>query len=391
METHVNFEDLPDFDSVAGMLIPEELADSISVDRVVDGKFWYFSEPCVAAYVSMLEASSAHTTYKDSMDCLTDNLTEIVEKILAEIPKQGGGPPRLDLVALGIGTARKECVILGRLLEEFKNTATRVSLVAVDFSYPLLMHGIRRVKTTFAYEKERFDLRLYVADYTKREAGDFGGTGDTFTLITAPGLLHNSPIPDIFYSLQKLMTKNTLLLIDAEMIGGRTDEELCSQYTDEPSKRFFFTPLSLLARASEEEHKRMDDQTGGGHKYKEFKSVGYVPERITAAVVCGNNLDEFRQSHGLPPGTLNGMKLSPGPGSKTVMITYKQDGSFYVLGHTARFLEIEFAAMLDRYGFEVVYECGHKRKHTRYYLLKMKTGDSPGAGSEDDDKSDASI
>ena len=298
----------------------------------------------------------------------------------------------MDIISLGFGGAEKEIELLSVFLDEYTYDNNLLTFIPVDLSYPLLMRGMR--ETYKLYEQEIFSKTLIIkpclTDFTKTTSEDFGDS--ECVLITALGIVYNASIPNIFDSFKDIMTERSLLLMDVEMIGGRTDDELCESYNDEFVKKFCFSPIELLNKLSKDNRPIYKNGRRIGN-CKDFEGLDFDSNKINAEIISVGNMDNFIKKYKLSSDSQKKIRISPDPKSKTVAIVYTpKEKPAFVLGYSTRFNASSFSDMLVDRGFSIIKQYTKTNSNTVYFLLELKRpGSSPNNKNTETSQSGKSI
>lgn len=349
----------------ASILVPKEHAKTVYLTRVVEEKYWYWDEKGAAAYITMCQ-EEGYDVLRKTRDLLGKQLPNILDKVFeffGNIRHTQNLPP-LELVVLGVGSAVKENLLLSSIIDKYGHPNVRkfgpIHYVPVDISFPLLQNNLRSI---FA-NKDLKECILHGKLVIDPVLTDFltGLTGflvkDACKLIVAQGIVWNAPIPDIFDAFKHLMTSDSLLLIDVEFVGQRTNEQIISNYEGQAAKAFFYHPLELLHIASQEKDEFFETN-GQVVRYRDaFSDFSDKKGDIKAAIVQRSSLDNFIEQYDLPDEAESKIRLSSDEKSKTVVILYvpkvqKGRSGTIVLGYSTRFEYNEFKNFLKRKGFNI--------------------------------------
>ena len=363
-----NLDDIP-------VLVPEELVKDALTLRVIEEKYWYFNRAGVDSYLMLNSSGDKYKTFKDSENLIKIHVNDIVKTTLDKFQSWGdskNNPPTLDIISLGLGGGEKELNLLSVFLDEYTDDNNTVRFIPIELSPTLLIHGMHEICKLYAENMGNKNLivKPYQTDFTKITSGDFGDS--EYALITALGIVHNSHIRDILNSFRDIMTKKSLLLIDVEMVGGRSDDEICESYYDESAKKFFFSPMELLEKTSKFDRQITQNGRPIGN-CKDFEGIELNYNEINPEIVSADNIDNFIKKYKLSPDAKKKIRISPDPKSKTVVIVYTpKDKPAYVLGYSTRFNESTFSEMLDEHGFSIIKSCSKPDSHIVYFLLELK-------------------
>ena len=382
IETYIDLDSIPKTMDDTPVPVPEELVKDAMTSRVIEEKYWYFNEAGADSYVRLNSSGDKYKTFNASKNIIKTYVSDILQITLDTFQLWEGSsketPPKMDIISLGFGGAEKEIELLSVFLDEYTHDNNPLTFIPVDLSYPLLMRGMR--ETYKFHEQKIFNKTLIIkpclTDFTKTTSKDFGDS--ECVLITALGIVYNASIPNIFDSFKDIMTEKSLLLMDVEMIGGRTDDELCESYNDEFVKKFFFSPIELLNKLSKYNKSIFKNGRRIGN-CKDFEGLDFDSNKINAEIISSDNMNNFIKKHKLSSESKNKIRISPDSKSKTVAIVYTpKEKPAYVLGYSTRFDESSFSDMLDDHGFSILKQYTKANSNTVYFLLELKQpGSSP--------------
>ena len=384
IQPFVNLDSIPETLDNISVLVPEELVKDAMTLRVIEEKYWYFNEAGSNAYLKLNSTGDKYRTFDDSKNLITINTHDILQTTLEKFQSwMGGGrdgsknnPSTIDIISLGFGGGEKELDLLSVFLDKYTHDNNVLTFIPVELSFTFLIRGMR---TTFKLYEHKISnktltIKPYLTDFTKTTSKDF--INSEYVLITALGIVFNASIPDIFNSLHDIMTKKSLLLIDVEMVGGRSDDEICESYYDESAKKFFFSPMELLEKTSKFDRQITQNGRPIGN-CKDFEGIELNYNEINPEIVSADNIDNFIKKYKLSPDAKKKIRISPDPKSKTVVIVYTpKDKPAYVLGYSTRFNESTFSEMLNNHGFSIVKQYTKPDSNTVYFLLELKRDDS---------------
>lgn len=399
----VNFDSIPEAEFIRGKyhLVPKELPGAVWRYNVIDEKYWYWDERGAGLYISLIQ-SPHYRVLSENFNLLQRHVGEIVKIVTSNFKnkKQKEIEP-FDFVAFGVGSADKELLMLDSLMRHTltltENREKIINYIPADISFPLLSNSLRALlssKTLREYIKNRvLDLTPILTDFFMIPKEILGKNKNKF--IAALGVVWNAPIPDIFNALRELMDRESLLLIDVEFIGDRTDDDIKYSYENDESNSFFYHPLELLYEGSSTGEK-FEVTTSRGTQIKDYKLFNNFAIEfgdIGPTIVTSKNIDSFINEHNLPEEAKEKIRISPSEKSKTVVILYKQKPnvpkidktSTIVLGYSTRFDYDDFIEQLHKANLEIVKSfCNGEtpRKSTfAYFLLKIGSGKKKGVSN----------
>jgi hypothetical protein len=391
----INMDDIPksQFLSEIGiepMLIPEGLANVAYRDNVIEERFWYWDEKAAAAYLYLKESRN-YPVFYESFDILRKSVLQIVRKTFDELwghsEANSNETPLLDLVALGVGSAEKELTTLQEILNQYHlrhiqlEPGERIHYIPVDISFPLLQNSLRSI---YSWEKLRnalIDRSLVVnpilTDILRLYASQIKGNKNK--LIAALGLLWNIPTESTFQAFTRIATPNDLLLIDAEFLGNRTNEQLKDAYRGKEIEDFCLHPLELLNQASQTKAQFQTTGAFGRSIYKSYSEFSeYSPRngRIEVEIVEGPEPSKLLEAYNLPESARGHLQFGPLKNSKTVVILFLpkiKSLTPVILAYSTRFQFDEFNDYVNTTGFQIVQQHLNNDKGNAtfgYFLLK---------------------
>jgi len=379
------------------MLVPESLADMVYRKRIVDEKLWYWDEKAAAAYLYLKE-SRGYSVFKQNYHVLQSHIGEIIRASVDSLSSWGTKPTTkeepysiLDFVALGVGSAEKELLILGELLDFYRaedielGPQKRVYYTPVDTSFPLLQNSLRtllsHVKFNDALAEKKLEVNPILTDFFKLHRKTL--KGNRKKLIAALGLLWNVPAHLSFSTIKEnLLNEDSLLLIDVEFIGGRNEDEIASSYKGKDSNEFFFHSLELLNQAALSDNTFKTSSAWGSRvtkPYQIFREYSLKKGDIKIEVVDSSEIKSLRDKYNLPRMIEDYLRFEKFENTKTVVIIYapKSDkANPVVLGYTTRY-DLRELVNCIKDNFEIVkqyYDEEHKinKSTVGYFLLKYR-------------------
>lgn len=384
----------------SGKFIQEGFPGEIVKTRVIDEMNWYFDEEGAALYLSVVRFDG-YKTLSENLEFLERKLNLILTtffshfKITENMFENG-----ISFIALGVGSAEKELTILNAIINWYNISPDEypeipiIDYIPLDTSFPLLQDSL---STLFADTRFKFRDRIarnhimispVLSDFTKLSGEDLGI--HPLKLFAALGVVWNSDIGNIFDALRNLFedleenNKNAALLIDAEFIGNRSDQELIKSYDNEYMKKLLFHPLESLQKvATVDKHAFFSAIIEGRHEslyyHDYFKEYIYDEKRIFVEVVNHKNVDEFIKKYEFKNKYVRSVLLGGGhlKKSRTVVIVYvpknwtrKQKAPHPILlGYSTKFDVDEFIGFIKIYGFEAIWSDIDPNNTFGYQLL----------------------
>jgi len=372
----LNMEDIPmsQFLTEKGiepMLIPEGLASGVYRDRVVEERFWYWDEKAAAAYLYLKESRN-YPVFYETFDILRKSVLQIVCKAFDTLKTPSAvdseEPLLLDLVALGVGSAEKELTILQEIFNQYHlkgiqlNPGQQIHYVPVDISFPLLQNSLRSIYSLGELRNNLINGSLIVNPILTDILRLYGSQikGNTNKLIAALGLLWNIPIQSAFQAFRRIVTQDDLLLIDAEFLGDRSDEQLKDSYRGKEIEAFCLHPLELLNQAAQT--KAQFQTTGTFNRmiyrpYSEFYEYSPKNGKLEVEIVEGPEPSKLLADYNLPESAKDHLQFGPLKYSKTVVILFLPKNTRsrpVVLAYSTRFEYNEFLSYVQKTGFQII-------------------------------------
>jgi hypothetical protein len=371
----INMDDIPKAKflteiGIEPMLIPEGLANGVFRDRVIEERFWYWDEKAAAAYLYLKESRN-YPVFFESFDLLRRSVLQIVRKtfdVLKASVSDYEGTILLDLVALGVGSAEKELTILEEIFNHYHlrqiqlDPGEQIHYVPVDISFPLLQNSLRSIYSLEELRNELIKGSLRVnpilTDILRLHASQIRGNENK--LVAALGLLWNIPIQNAFHAFQRIVTQNDLLLIDAEFLGDRTDEELKDSYRGKEIDAFCFHPLEMLNQAAQTKEKFRTTKAFNRSMYmpySEFYEYYLKNGKIKVEIVDGPTPSKLLADYNLPESARNHLQFGPLKYSKSVIIMFVPKNkrlSPVIMAYSTRFEYNEFIEYIQKTGFQII-------------------------------------
>ena len=190
----------------------------------------------------------------------------------------------LDYISLGVGAGIKDYYILNAMLEKMpKESQERMNYVPVDYSFGILQKGMDFLDDLM----ETYPNKLHLE----------GILGDFFQLVRYSDLIQSkSTSPKVFgflgnifgnvdedrimYVITRTMNPDDLLLLEVDLIDGRSEEDLKPGYgTDPVTRSFLMNPIINYFKAenkytkSKIEDYRFDVKVMGPGQVRDSKTV----------------------------------------------------------------------------------------------------------------------
>ena len=384
VEFNISIDDFPQIGIFGSTLIPINLIRDALEYRVIDDKFWYWGEKFSSLYIDLSTRDGSYTVHKSSKQLLEAEMPNIMDLVFRHFSSHTMVDKRhVDFVSLGIGNMEKEASALEKFIERYRmvnGSRLGFKFVPIDVSFYFLTYAMRYVLGHSFGSSVFKDVTVMpiMADFTKKLPSYFDGGGDKF--ITAFGVVHTT-FPWILDSFKDMMTDRSLLLIDVEMVGGRSDSEICKSYHDKDAVNFFYQTVNLLGQGAKYP---MEIQSWEGTplgNVKEFGGYNLENGIVEPRIVTKDTVNDFVKDLGLPEKTLERINVAREEGSKTIVMVYtpKESGKLPLLvGSTKRYEQGPFEAVLENSGFEIVGSFLNESKVNAYYLLRLGRGSSKG-------------
>ncbi len=321
------------------VFVPEGLASQVWNDRVVGELNWYYDEKGTVDYLTLLRSQS-YDVMREDVRHLHNSWGNIFGEVRRLFSGQGNVPIPMDYIALGVGSAEKELYMLNNIMSYYGDPTRRVDksnsteYVPVDISFPLLQNSMRSVfgneTLSDRMESNQLDVKPILADFMNLPEHYLGSKDNM--LFVSLGIVWNAEVARIFQTWRELVgrlekrNKKCLLLVDAEFVGERLDDDLKKSYDNDEAKRFFYHPLELLYQASKDPDATfIVDQKGNREKYADaFSQYGPADGTVQVNVITQANLRKFATDYGFASVTANKYLLGGAnlKNSRTVAIFY---------------------------------------------------------------------
>jgi hypothetical protein len=364
--------------------IPTGLPQTLLHNKIVDEQYWYWDEKGAALWL-YLKDSKNYPFFAETYELLQSNVARIRDIVFERLSKDRS--TTIDIVTLGVGSAEKELLLIRAILDEPKRRRVPVQspmyYIPLDISFPLLQNSIRimfsdsRIRERI--EKRNFVVRPVLTDFL-RTPGQLIATPNESKVITALGLLTNVPRADALIALRNLMTDNMLLLIDAELIGGRKDSELIKEYSGDEVNDFLYHPVDMLCGSTRGESFRTEVKGRLSEvSYDCFNGYREGAGKIEVDVVDDDNLSALEAKWGVPEAAVRGFgRLSDSQNSKVIVIMFKPADTSVtpiILGYSTKYEYRELKECLTTSGFELIGEYLNNasepiRSSFGYFLLR---------------------
>ena len=363
--------------------MPTDLPETLYKHKIVDERFWYWDEKGAALWL-YLKDSRNYAFFRETYEVLQTNVAEIRDAIFESI--SGNGLKTLDVIAFGVGSAEKELLLLREIMDYYRRKgvtlASPMYYIPTDISFPLLQNSIRILfsdpEVRKYIEQGSLLLRPVLTDFLGVNRHLFG-TPNEGRVITALGVLTNVSRRDAFDSWHKLLDDKTLLLIDAELIGERVDQNLIDDYSSDEVFDFLYHPVEMLCAGTGGELFHVQEKGGTAQvPYDYFKPYATGPGSLEVDVVSNDRLDRLETKHGVSEKDIRRVwNLSNAENSKVIVIMLKsrnKDMPALVVGYSIKFSYHELVDSIRKRGFEIV---GQYLNNTNssvatfgYFLLK---------------------
>lgn len=375
------------------VFVPRDLPRQVLKYGVVDEVYWYYDERGAADYLTLLQSQDYRVLY-ESKRLLDTCRSDIFSKVQQNVNLANEKPQPMDLAALGVGSADKELSILNGWMEYYPRQSKRaMGYIPVDISFPLLQNSLRAVfsdtRLRDRITRGQLDIKPVLADFRLLSIQDLGAF--KLKVLASLGTVWNCDVKNTFESLKRVISAleeagNTcFLLIDAEFIGDRTDDELKLSYDNEELRTLLFHPLEILSAAAQDKYANMHYENGTTIRFADF-FADYTRDKgeISVETVSKENLDTFIDDHELDEVTAKRYLLGGGnlEKSRTVAIIYIPEGwrkrkkewpRPVLLGYSTRFEFKEFEGFLNRSGFKIVESYCNSDRTFGYFLLRVST------------------
>jgi hypothetical protein len=208
-------------------------------EKVIDQKFLYWNVDSSRLWVNICEHST-YPLYNRSISLLTNNFGNEIIPLLKSI-----GFESPSFVNIGVGSGLKDFIILKNLLNHYSS----VYYFPIDISYPMIQETIKHVIPLIeSYPTKLFSKAILgniesLKRYQKIiRPNNSVGVVYGFLGSNISNFRENT-ILDIFHA---NMTKDDILLMEVDLLGYRSDENILEGYSDIDNKNFIWQPLSFL-------------------------------------------------------------------------------------------------------------------------------------------------
>lgn len=385
----INRESIPEveFFKSSRTFIPTNLPEVLYRHKIVDERYWYWDEKGAALWLYLKESAN-YPFFKETYDVLQTNITKIRNRVFSIAGTNTNGLETVDVIALGVGSAEKELLILKEMLDYYRTVGTGLKspmyYIPMDISFPLLQNTIRLLFSDSTLrghtEQGNLLLRPILTDFLQIPSY-LTETPNKNKLIIALGVLVNVSESDAFEAWKKIMDDDALLLIDAELVGERTDEELCTEYQCEENYNLVYHPVDMLCKSTGKDE-TFTVPVRGGHKsihYGYFEPYSRNGENFVVAVVEKDCLEMLSEKYRIPEEDVKAyMSLSNVEGAKTVvtlLVPQNKTLSSLILGYSTKYRYSELKEFITQSGFEIVEEYLDKdrtpiKSRFGYFLLR---------------------
>ena len=392
----LNRDTIPEVKSVGKgdlkTFVPQDLPQVIYLNKIVDERYWYWDEKGASLWLDLRESAN-YAFFKETYSVLQTDITKMTNTIFESFfNKNMEKIPSIDIIALGVGSAEKEMLILKEILDYYLKKQFElerpVFYIPMDISFPLLQNSIRAIFSDSMLkgqiQKGNLMVRPILTDFLGANK-NLIKTPNEYRIIAALGVLVNLSENETFDSLKNIMDEKSFLLVDAEFIGEREDKELIKPYKSTENFRFLSHPLEMLYNLAES-GELFDIPPTPGHRrgfvsYKEFKGYNVENEKcFFVDVIRNNKIEDLEEKYNLPSEKIKKyMGLSDLKESKTVVTIFlptSKNVDSLILGYSTKYSYYELKNFISEKGFEIVKEYLNNMKHPEkstfgYFLLKL--------------------
>lgn len=369
----VNYSSLPQatFIDDIGMFIPKELASTVYLDGALPEIYWYWDEIGAAGWLRLNRVrdktkSSQYAFAERTYGLLEDHIDDLLRELKARFSQVAEYIPPIDLVAIGLGAAQKEVLLLGRIAGMYDEQGLPEELyyAPVDVSFPLLENAIRTVITSDDPNLKELNqgpliIKPILTNVLALDQELFQ-FGNPKKLYVALGMLGNFPTGEFLDSLNRAMDRdNSYLLVDAEFTAGREPSTISDPYSGEEARAFVYHPLDLLVRASSSRAKFevKDKYSSTKIGYTIFGRYSGGTKRVKAETVHGDAFEGWATKKGLDPARLSHY-FDPAEVTDSVTVVMYYDGGDsvkpLVLGYSTKFHMERLKKFIEEHHFTIV-------------------------------------
>jgi hypothetical protein len=364
--------------------IPVGLPQTLHDHKIVDERYWYWDEKGAALWL-YLKDSKNYPFFTETYEVLQSKVAHIRDIIFKRLSQNRTAT--IDVVAIGVGSAEKELLVLRAMLDEYRRRGARLRppmyYIPMDISFPLLQNSIRLMFSDSSVrnqlEQRNLVVRPILTDFLETPR-QLIATQNEGKLITALGMLTNVSREGALAALHTLMDNNMLLLIDVELIGGRINDDLIKEYSSDEVSDFLYHPVDMLCAGAASE--RFATQVRGRFSevnYDYFRPYSREAGDIFVDVIDDNDMSALEARHGVPAVDVRGFySLSDAKNSKVIVIMFKphnEKAAPIIIGYSAKYEYGELKDCLKSSGFELIEEyLNNPSEPTRssfgYFLLR---------------------
>lgn len=212
----------------------------------VDQKYLYWDVRAALRWQEIAEAST-YMTAQTSMNILAAHASEM----LAEFKRASEGNC-YTFINFGVGTGVKDYLIIEQMLKA--DNDARLLYVPIDESLPMLHITLLQMQELMGQYGDRLRIHFVLDDFenadrfsrhiTQEEQSWFGSTDTSRLVGFLGGSIGNFDERKILAEIKQLMPGPCdRMLLGVEYIGGRSNQELSSNYEDLKMKQFLYGPI----------------------------------------------------------------------------------------------------------------------------------------------------
>ncbi len=224
-----------------------ELKRQLYAEHKIDLKYLYWDVRAASRWQDITQMSRYLTT-QTAINVLTGHADALADRVFAD--RDGA---ELSFVNFGVGTGQKDYLILKPLLDRaIAAPAGKVAYFPVDESLSMIQITIAALEDLMASYHDHLAIRFVLDDFQfidrfqryvgKEEEAIFGHRPPR--LLAFMDTLGNFNERNILGLLRDFMSDEDVLLLGVELIGGRPNQDLVANYSDDYMTTFLSGPIT---------------------------------------------------------------------------------------------------------------------------------------------------
>jgi hypothetical protein len=217
----------------------QELINSVENTRTINQSFMYWEAAAAMRWHNLCNNPS-YSLYSISKQLLLREVASMLKIMFSETATRA-----FDFVNLGTGGGEKDTIILSNLLNAAQGD--KIRYIALDKSYSMLSDAVNFVLQFFRSQSGRanWEAAAILGDILTLERYrpiiHQGYNPKLYALLG--NLIGNLDETDVLTRISKVMDDSDLLLLDADLIAGRKDDELDFGYKIDDVKELMIRPI----------------------------------------------------------------------------------------------------------------------------------------------------